>query len=57
MGIKKALHRKSREGFTVEASLFNEVASKPGVTAWPGISLAGARCLGQAVPGAEVARA
>ena len=57
VGIKKALHRKSLRGFTVQASLFSEVASEPGVTAWPGMSLAGARFTGQAVPGAEAARA
>jgi hypothetical protein len=39
------------------ASLFREVASEPGVTAWPGMSLAVARIAGQVVPGAEVARA
>ena len=39
------------------ASLFSEVASEPGVTAWPGMSLAVARIAGQVVPGAEVARA
>ena len=44
-------------GLAVDASLFREVASEPGVTAWPGMSLAGARFTGQVVPGAEVARA
>jgi hypothetical protein len=39
------------------ASLFSEMASEPGVTAWPGMSLAVARIAGQVVPGAEVARA
>jgi hypothetical protein len=39
------------------ASLFSELASEPGVTAWPGMSLADARNAGQVVPGAEVARA
>ncbi len=33
VGIKKALHQKSLRGFTVEVSLFSEVASEPGVTA------------------------
>lgn len=57
VGTRKALHRKSRKGFTAEASLFAEVASEPGVTTWPGMSLAVARIAGQVVPGAEVARA
>ena len=57
VGTRKALHQKSREGFTAEASLFSEMASEPGVTAWPGMSLAVARIAGQVVPGAEVARA
>ena len=57
VGTRKALHRKSRKGFTAEASLFSEMASEPGVTAWPGMSLAVARIAGQVVPGAEVARA
>ena len=57
VGTRKALHRKSRKGFTAEASLFSEMASEPGVMAWPGMSLAVARIAGQVVPGAEVARA
>jgi len=57
VGTRKALHQKSREGFTAEASLFSKMASEPGVTAWPGMSLAVARIAGQVVPGAEVARA
>jgi len=32
-------------GFAVDASLLEKVASKPGVTFWPGMSLAGARLL------------
>jgi hypothetical protein len=39
------------------ASLFREVASEPGVTAWPGIEPGGYPITGQVVPGAEVARA
>ena len=39
------------------ASLFREVASKPGVTAWPGTEPGGYPITGQVVPGAEVARA
>ena len=39
------------------ASLFRETASKPGVTAWPGIEPGGYPITGQVVPGAEVARA
>jgi hypothetical protein len=39
------------------ASLFRKAASKPGVTAWPGIEPGGYPVTGQVVPGAEVARA
>src|SRR5258708_9043933 len=51
VGIRKALHRKpSVRGFTVQASLFSEVASEPGVMAWPGMSLADTRLLARWCP-------
>ena len=37
-------------GFAVDASLLEKVASKPGVTFWPGMSLAGARLLARWCP-------
>jgi hypothetical protein len=46
-----------RKSIAVDASLLNQVASKPGVTFWPGMSLAAARIAGQVVPGVEATRA
>jgi hypothetical protein len=37
-------------GFAVDASLLDKAASKPGVTFWPGMSLAGARLLARWCP-------
>src|SRR5260370_16100265 len=37
-------------GFAVDASLLEKVASKPGVTFWPGMSLAGALLLARSSP-------
>jgi hypothetical protein len=48
--VPRGIHR-------LTASLFREEASKPGVTAWPGIEPGGYPITGQVVPGAEVARA
>ena len=42
-------------GFAVDASLLEKVASKPGVTFWPGMSLADTPPAGQVVPGVEAA--
>ena len=42
-------------GFAVDASLLEKVASEPGVTFWPGMSLADTRPTGQVVPGVEAA--
>jgi hypothetical protein len=39
------------------ASLFRKVASKPGVSDWPGTEPGGYPVTGQVVPGAKVARA
>ena len=41
----------------MDSVVIREVASEPGFKAWPGMSLAVARIVGQVVPGAEVARA
>src|SRR6266702_6085508 len=38
------------DGFAVDASLLDKAASKPGVTFWPGMSLAGARLLARWCP-------
>ena len=37
-------------GFAVDASLLDKEASKPGVTFWPGMSLAGTRLLARWCP-------
>ena len=46
-----------RKSIAVDASLLNQVASEPGVTFWPGRSLAGAPIIGQMVSGVEATRA
>jgi hypothetical protein len=42
-----------RKTIAVDASLLNQVASEPGVTFWPGMSLAGVPLIGQVVSGVE----
>lgn len=46
-----------RKSIAVDASLLNQVTSEPGVTFWPGRSLAGVPMTGQMVSGVEATRA
>ena len=46
-----------RKTIAVDASLLNQVASEPGVTFWPGKSLAGVPTTGQVMSGVEATRA